>query len=508
MPVIVSFQPTVPDDADLVAVGVRSDRLEEDAADADPAFLAALGFTGKVAQTLLVSTLAGDAGAEDADAPGPGAAGGGNGQSHGPLRLLIGLGPAADVGPAELRRAGAALVGATQRHRRVATTLLDAVADGRPAAAEALTEGIALAGYRYTAYKDPDPETRKLAEVVVAGKGGKPVAAAIARASAVADAVLLARDLVNAPGGDLTPVSFAERAVEVGSAAGLDVEVLDLAAIRSERLGGLLGVNRGSTQEPRFLRITHQPERPRGSLALVGKGITFDSGGLSLKTADGMIGMKGDMGGAAAVLAAMTLVPVLNPRVKVVAYVPLTDNMPGPDAMRVGDVLRMRNGKTVEVLNTDAEGRLVLADALSLASEDEPDAIVDLATLTGACMVALGPRIAGRMTNHAGWGDQVQAAADAAGEDIWPLPLPEHLRPTLDSDIADLRNIGTGRWGGTLTAGLFLREFVAGDIPWVHLDIAGPAYGSEAHDEVPKNGTGFGVRTLARVLRDWKKPAR
>jgi leucyl aminopeptidase len=238
----------------------------------------------------------------------------------------------------------------------------------------------------------------------------------------------------------------------------------------------------------------------------VGKGITFDSGGLSLKTADGMIGMKGDMGGAAAVLGALVAAPVVAPRLKVVGYIPLTDNMVGGDATRVGDVLRARNGKTIEVLNTDAEGRLVLADALSLATEDEPDAIVDLATLTGACMVALGDRTAGLMGNHDGWIEQVADASEAADEPVWHLPLPKHIRKGLDSDIADLRNIPTGRYGGALAAGLFLEEFVGDGIAWAHLDIAGPAWGFEPHDEVPKGGTGFGVRTLARLMAGFKRP--
>ena len=294
---------------------------------------------------------------------------------------------------------------------------------------------------------------------------------------------------------------FAEQAAEVARAAGLSVTVMDREAIEAARLGGLLGVNRGSALPPTLLQISHEPDRPKGHLALVGKGITFDSGGLSLKTADGMIDMKSDMGGAAAVLAAMTLLPDVAPRLKATAFLPLTDNMVGPDATRVGDVLSIRNGKTVEVLNTDAEGRLILADGLSLASEAAPDAIVDCATLTGACMVALGRRTAGLMGNHQGWLDQVRAAADEAGEAVWPLPMPRHLRKGLDSDIADLRNIGKGRYGGALTAALFLEEFVADGIPWAHIDMAGPAFADEADGEVPKGGTGFGVRLAGPALR-------
>jgi leucyl aminopeptidase len=221
-----------------------------------------------------------------------------------------------------------------------------------------------------------------------------------------------------------------------------------------------------------------------------------------------MVGMKGDMGGAAAVLGTFRAIAQLGAKVRVLGFLPITDNMTGGDATRVGDVLTIRNGKTVEVLNTDAEGRLILADGLSLATEEEPDAIVDLATLTGACMVALGDRTAGLMGNHDGWMDQVREAADAVGEPVWPLPLPDHLRGKLDSDLADLKNITDTRYGGALAAGLFLREFVGDGIPWAHLDIAGPADSSVVEGELVKGGTGFGVRTLVELLSSYTKPKR
>ena len=302
--------------------------------------------------------------------------------------------------------------------------MLDGVPEGldRPAVAQAVAEGALLGAYRYTALKS-DPEPSHIESLMVVGKGGNRVQAALSRGRAVGEAVRLARDLVNQPGGTLTPTALATRAEELADLKGFDIEVLDRAAIEDEKLGGLLGVNRGSIEEPRFVKLTWDPPgKVRGTVALVGKGITFDSGGLSLKTSDSMIGMKGDMAGAAAVLAAFTALDAVQPPVRVRGYLPLTDNMPGGDATRVGDVLRIRNGTTVEVLNTDAEGRLVLADALALATEDEPDAIVDLATLTGACMVALGMKTAGLMGNHQGLLDQVQAAADAEGEPVWPLP--------------------------------------------------------------------------------------
>ena len=485
MPVSVTSASKVPADAEAVVLGVRSDRLDDDTAGLDRALLDAQGFEGKRDQRALVTD--GDGG----------------------VRLLIGLGEAASVDAGALRRAGAALSRAASRYTAAATTMLDQLADGtdRTAAAQALAEGVVLGAYRYTQFKEPDPATDKLAAVTVVSTGGKRLQQAVQRGVRVAEAVNLARDLVNTPGGTLTPAAFADEAERVAGGADLEVSVLDLDAIRDARLGGLLGVNRGSAQQPRLVKIAHRPKRPQGFLALVGKGITFDSGGLSLKTADGMTDMKSDMSGAAAVLAAMSLVAEIAPRLKVEAYLPLTDNMVGGDATRVGDVLTIRNGKTVEVLNTDAEGRLVLADGLSLATEAGPDAIVDLATLTGACMVALGPRTAGLMGNDEGWLDQVRSAADTAGEAVWPLPMPEHLRKSLDSEIADLRNIGNGRYGGALVAALFLREFVGEGIPWAHLDIAGPAFVAEADGETPKGGTGYGVRLLLQLFAGWTRPS-
>jgi leucyl aminopeptidase len=240
-------------------------------------------------------------------------------------------------------------------------------------------------------------------------------------------------------------------------------------------------------------------------VAFVGKGVVFDSGGLSLKTASGMETMKTDMSGAAAVIAAMSTLRDLGVKTRVYGYVPLVENMPSGHAIRPGDVLKIRNGKTVEVLNTDAEGRLILADALAMAVDDKPQAIVDVATLTGACMVALGDKVAGLMGNDDAWIDAVRDAAIRAGESVWPLPLPEEYRKMLDSEIADLRNIGTAPYGGALTAGLFLREF-AGDVPWTHLDIAGPARASADDGYIVKGGTGFGVRTLIEIARTFTPP--
>ncbi len=467
----------------LVAIGVRAGHLDDDLPSGARPLVDAAAWKGEPGDTLLASTDDG-------------------------VRLLVGIGP--DGGPATLRKAAAA---ATKRAAGTgATALVLDLIDGRlqaegaarTAAIDAMAQGAALGSYRFGNYKDA-PETNRLADVVIVARGGAKAAAAVERGVAVATAIALVRDMVNTPGGDLTPTAFAARAETEAAAAGLEIEVWGPGQIARERLGGLLGVARGSAQEPRFLTITHRPEgKARGRVALVGKGVTFDSGGLSIKTSAGMDGMKGDMAGAAAVLGAMTLVPTLAPKLEVVAYLPLTDNMLGPDATRVGDVLRARNGKTIEVLNTDAEGRLILADGLSLAAESEPQAIVDVATLTGAVMVALGDRTAGVMGNNETLRQRVLDAAAAEGEAMWPLPLPDHLRKSLDSEVADLRNIGVGAYGGALTAGIFLREFV-GDVPWVHLDIAGPSATSAAWDEHTKGGTGFGVRTLVRLLAGWSK---
>jgi leucyl aminopeptidase len=261
----------------------------------------------------------------------------------------------------------------------------------------------------------------------------------------------------------------------------------------------------GSDRPPRFLRLEYAPAGPRGTLAMVGKGVVFDSGGLSLKTAGGMETMKTDMSGAAAVIAAMSTLRDLGVKARVIGYVPLVENMPSGAAMRPGDVLTMRNGKTVEVLNTDAEGRLILADALALATEEGADAIIDLATLTGAVVMALGDKVAGVMGSDDTWVEQVQAAAVRAGEKMWHLPLPEEYRRNLDSEIADLRNVSSAGGAGTLTAGLFLKEFV-GEAPWAHLDIAGTARSTADDAETSKGGTGYGVRTLVELASTFRKP--
>jgi leucyl aminopeptidase len=326
----------------------------------------------------------------------------------------------------------------------------------------------------------------------------------------------MARDLVNEPAGAMTPRRLADVARDLADRHGLSVTVLDEVAIASEGLGGLAGVAQGSEEPPRLIELVYQPSTPAPgvgdghvpTIALVGKGITFDSGGLSIKTADGMMTMKTDMSGAAAVLATMSALADLAVGSKVVAIVPTTENMPGGRAIKPGDVLKIRNGKTIEVLNTDAEGRLILADGLSLATEARPDAIVDLATLTGACVVALGGQIAGLMGNNDDLVGQVRAASDRAGELVWHLPLPAEYRKSIESEVADMKNISSPAGaGGALTAGLILSEFVDG-VPWAHLDIAGPARSDADEGYTRKGGTGFGVRTLIELLSQFEPPRR
>ncbi len=418
-------------------------------------------------------------------------------------RVVVGLGPSADVDTNALRRAAAAFVGAARRHRRGAFEYPDGLDVDPVAGARAVAEGLVLGAYRFDEFRSGDRRPGIDTVTLAVGDDVRTAREGVAEGLVVADAVCFARDLVNTPGGTLTAPEFADRAAARANEAGLGVEVMDESAIAEAGLGGLLAVNKGSTNPPRLVKLTYEPAGAEDTVALVGKGITFDSGGLSLKPAEGMMDMKMDMGGAAAVIAAMCALPALEVGVRVVGFAPMTDNMVNGDAQRPGDVYTARNGTTVEVLNTDAEGRLILGDALALASEEEPAAIVDLATLTGACLVALGDRIAGLMANDDDFRGDVADAAARAGERVWPLPLPDDYRPRLDSQIADIKNIGGGRYGGTLTAGLFLRDFVGDGIPWAHLDIAGPAWLSEPDGEQSKGATGFGVRTLIALLEGW-----
>ncbi|WP_156721928.1 leucyl aminopeptidase [Streptomyces apocyni] len=438
-----------------------------------------------------------------------------------PVVLAVGLGavPEKDetYGTDELRRAAGAAARALAGVKKAAFALpVD-----EPADVEAIAEGAALGGYSFDAYKDngngksdadakgkggkkaKDGKDAKgpLGEAVLLG--GKPrdkaFKAAVARATAVTEEMNRCRDLVNTPPNDLYPEAFAAVAQAAGKEHGIKVQVLDEKALTKGGYGGILGVGAGSEAPPRLVKLSYTHAKAKKHLALVGKGITYDSGGISLKPAGHNETMKCDMSGAAAVFAAVVAIARLGVEVNVTGWLALAENMPSGSATRPGDVLRMYSGKTVEVLNTDAEGRLVLADALTKASEDKPDAIVDVATLTGAMVMALGNRTFGVMANDDAFRTSIHEIAEEVGEPSWPMPLPSHLVKGMESPTADIANMGE-RMGGGLVAGLFLKEFIGEGITWAHLDIAGPAFHEGApFGYTPKGGTGSAVRTLVRL---------
>ncbi|MGC0332453.1 leucyl aminopeptidase [Streptomyces sp. SAI-170] len=422
-----------------------------------------------------------------------------------PLLVAVGLGAApekdGEFDAEALRRAAGAAARALTGTKKAGFAL--PLADSGDAGA--IAEGALLGAYSFDAYKENGKNAKNgkapLAEIALLG--GKPrdkaQKAAVERAVAVAEELNRARDLINMPPNDLDPEAFAAIAQTAGKEHGLKVQVLDEKALVKGGYGGILGVGAGSAAAPRLVKLSYTSAKAKKHLALVGKGITYDSGGISLKPAGHNETMKCDMSGAAAVFAAVVAVARLGLEVNVTAWLALAENMPSGSATRPGDVLRMYSGKTVEVLNTDAEGRLVLADALWAASAEKPDAIVDVATLTGAMVLALGNRTFGVMANDDAFRSAVVEAAEEVGEESWPMPLPEHLRKGMDSPVADIANMGE-RMGGGLVAGLFLREFVGEGITWAHIDIAGPAFNEAApFGYTPKGGTGSAVRTLVRV---------
>jgi leucyl aminopeptidase len=429
----------------------------------------------------------------------------GGGKLPATVVVAVGLGSAPDDGaPFEAERlrraAGTALrdlagnklgVRSGQTSKTVALAL-PAVA---PAEAEAVATGALLGAYTYRRYRST-PAT----DVAITLLTTEANADAVRRGQVIADAVNLSRDLVNTAPLDLPPAALAAEAERVAAGTGISVEVLDTEALTAGGFGGILAVGRGSSRPPRLVRLscTH-PEATR-TVAYVGKGITFDSGGLSLKPPKSMETMKSDMSGAAAVLAATSAIARLGVPVNVVGYLALAENMPGNDAQRPSDVITIHGGKTVEVLNTDAEGRLVLADAIDASAADSPDLIVDIATLTGAQLVALGRRTAGVMGSSEAVAAEVAATMRQAGEPAWAMPLPEELRKGFDSLVADLTNVLAGRDAGMLAAAVFLREFVPEGVAWAHLDIAGPAFNEgSAYGYIPKGGTGAAVRALVAI---------
>jgi leucyl aminopeptidase len=417
--------------------------------------------------------------------------------------VALGVGSRDQVDADGLRRAGAALARQAGDAAEVATTLPAASSD--PDQATAALEGIGLGIYRFDGARS-SPRPGQLDRVVVVtppwARGSQEMDDVIRRAQAGVDATWRARDWVNRPPRDMTPTELARVATEAAAETGVTVDVWDVPRITEEHLGGLLGVAAGAAEPPRLLRLAHEPPGASTTVALVGKGITFDSGGLSLKSAAGMMTMKSDMGGAAAVVAATIAASQLGLPVRVVCWAAATENMPSGTAIHPGDVLVARNGTSVEVLNTDAEGRLVLADALCLAAEEQPDAIVDVATLTGAQRVALGDGVAAVMGTDEALVSRVIGAGTAAGEPCWELPLVRAYRKQLDSDVADLRNVAAKAAAGSIIAGLFLQEFTAGRA-WAHLDIAAPSWADSDDGWLAKGGTGWGTRTLIELLRRW-----
>jgi leucyl aminopeptidase len=367
----------------------------------------------------------------------------------------------------------------------------------------ALAEGTVTGAYRYTRYLTGDRKPRhelKKATILVDGKLTPAARNAVDAGQSIGESINFARDLVNSPPNDLSATQLAELAALEAKRFGIACKTFDKKGIAKLGMPLLLAVNRGSTEEPRFFHLSYKPAVAKApKVAFVGKGLTFDSGGLCLKTADGMLDMKADMAGAAATVAIVLCAARLRLPIEVHGVVASTDNMSGGDAYRPGDVFPSRDGKTVEIINTDAEGRLILADALAYARELEPDYLIDHATLTGACLVALGNYRAGLFSNDDGLLQAYQKAAQTSGENVWPMPLDEDMRDQLKSSIADLKHTGS-RYGGSITAALFLREFI-GSCRWAHLDIAGPAFQSDNRMTQPKGGTGFGVLTAVEFLR-------
>jgi leucyl aminopeptidase len=478
MPLALSVAEAIPDEIDAVAFGVFSDLVVPGGRPLDARVATSQGFSGAANETMITS------------------------DESGRLLIAVGLGQAGDALKIDgLRRMGAAAAAAARKCGSLAIDLTGIEiedADGS-AITRAVSEGAGLSQYRFDRFKSEAKRDHLHTIVLVSTAEGAEKGAE--QAVVVIEVVSLCRDLINTPAGDLSPTAFAAIASGVAADTGLGVEIYDEDRIVEERLGGLLGVAAGSTEPPRFVRLDYEPDGVVDpvTVVLVGKGITFDSGGLSIKTANGMMTMKDDMSGAAAVLATMAGCGRLGVKTRVLGFMPLTENMPGGSATRPGDVLKIRNGKTIEVLNTDAEGRLVLADALSLAVEEAPDAIIDLATLTGACVAALGKDIAGLLGNDDALIAAVEQAGETASEALWPLPIPSGYHDHIDSDIADMKNMGVAGQAGALSAALLLQEFV-GEVPWVHLDIAGPAFSDKNRGYIRKGGTGFGVRTLLALL--------
>ncbi len=474
---------------DLLAVAVFDDQLREgDVIQALDKKLDGLllrlfddeQFKAKKGQTLLVHT---------------------HGKLGGLRLLLVGCGPRADFQVTDLRSLGgrAAKTARGVGAKAIALAWPSGLDDDR--ATQMASEGVLLGRYRFDRYHTDENRRQDQLETVLlhGADGGKEgFGKAVARAQIISAAVARARDWINEPAAEMTPRRMAEEAQKLAKAHGLEATVLGPKECRELGMGMFLAVSQGSEEEPRFIHLAHKPKGATRRVCLVGKGVTFDSGGLSLKPSNAMEDMKVDMSGAAAVLNAIVAVAELKLPIEVHAIAACTENMPSGTSYKLGDVLKSMAGKTIEINNTDAEGRLTLGDAITYALKLEPAEIFDFATLTGACMVALGPHIAGVMTNDQPLCDRWLASAKIAGEEMWQLPLPERLKEQLKSEVADMRNTGE-RYGGALTAGLFLKEFV-GKTPWVHVDIAGPATSDKDTAHNSKGGAGFAVATIVEHL--------
>ncbi len=424
--------------------------------------------------------------------------------------VLVGLGEARRVSAAALRALAARGVRVANGER--AKTITIVAPDDEPATVRALAEGAVLGSYRFTKYLSGDraPKSAIDTATLVVEKATAPLREAARVGEAIGNAVNFTRDLVTEPPNVLNAEELANRASQVAKDGGLKIQVFDKAEIRRRKMTLLLAVNQGSTNEPRFVHMTYTPRgAKKGSakkVVVVGKGLTFDSGGLCIKPADGMLDMKVDMSGAANVVGLMAAVAALKPNVEVHGVFAATDNMPDGNSYRPGDVWPSMDGRSVEIINTDAEGRLVLADALTYARALEPDVIIDNATLTGACMVALGSTCSGFYANRDDLAEEFSKSCQEAGEQMWRMPLLEDLRDQLKSEVADLKHMGS-RYGGSITAALFLREFV-GDLPWVHCDIAGPVLSDKPTGFYPKGATGHGVLSFLRFIERWSAKAR
>mgnify|MGYP000598571369 CR=1 FL=1 len=446
--------------------------------------LARVGFEGKPGQTLVLP------------------------QPTGPTLVAVGAGAADEQTDASLRDAAAAFVRAVPKQASLGIRVASLAGVDAETAARALVEGALLARYRFAALK-ATPKEVAIERLQLAAEGLDAGTAGVGTGIAAARAASVARDLTNAPPAHLTAPDLADVAVELGERFGFGVEVFDKAALIELGCGGLLGVNAGSTVDPRMVKLTYAPEgESTGHLGLVGKGITYDSGGISLKPSDGMHAlMKMDMGGAANVLGTFTALRDLGASAAVTGWMMCTDNMPSGSATKLGDVLTARGGTTVEVKNTDAEGRLVMMDAIALAVEEGVDAIIDIATLTGAALMALGQSRAAVLGTSQAVVDSLLEASGSTDEPLWQLPLEKKYRKLLDSDIADLSNVGANRYAGATTAALFLAEF-AGETPWAHVDIAGTMSVDSDESWRSKGATGFGTRTLVEVARTFTPPTK